>query len=116
MILFLVFFLHGYRYLGNLNSNHDRGTHRIFIRVAAFGLRQRSEHLEESTDLLVFGNGLLINSMESIMDSQDLVQYWGLVWQKGIGGFETTTEPVLRIQHLRRVTTLLAFLQESSFG
>lgn len=116
MVLFLVFLLHGYRYLGNLNPNHDRRTHRIFIGVAAFGLRQRPEHLEESTDLLVFGDGLLVNSMESIMDSQDLIQNWGLVWQKGIGDFQTTTEPVFGIQHLRRVATLLAFLQESSFS
>lgn len=49
------------------------------------------------------------------MDSKDLIENRGLRRHEGIGDFETTTKPMLRIKDIMRVTILLLF-DESSFS
>ena len=62
----------------SLDTDHDGGTSWTFTGEDAFWLGKGPKHLEESSNLLILGNCLLVESMESVMDSDDLVENRGL--------------------------------------
>ena len=49
------------------------------------------------------------------MHCQDLVENGGLGWHEVIGNLETTTQPVLRVEHTMCLTAFL-LLDEAGFG
>lgn len=61
-------------YLISLNANHDRRSAWVFRRIGAFGFGKRFEDFEEPCHFFIFRDGLFVQSMKPIVDSDDLVE------------------------------------------
>ena len=73
-----------------LNTDHDGGAARAFIGISIFWFRERPKHFKKASHLLVLWYCLLVESMESVVNSDDLIEDWGFWRQEAVGNLETT--------------------------
>lgn len=72
--LLLIFSLSNfYCYFWHLNSNHDGRAHTAFAIVYTFWFIEWPQHFEKPTDLFIFGDSLFIDSMEPVMNGENLI-------------------------------------------
>ena len=78
-----------------MNTDHYGRTSRIFGIVHAFGLTQRLQNLEKPSHLLVLRDCLLVQTMKSIVNCENLIEDRSLGRHEGVSYLKTATEPML---------------------